>query len=40
MFDIEGFLTSSEFLTQVAGIFTAIFVALAEGIINGIFGVS
>jgi hypothetical protein len=40
MWDIGGFFTSSEFLIQVAGILSAILVAVAEGLINGLFGVS
>jgi len=40
MLDISGFVSSTSFLTQIAGILTAILVALADGFINGLFGVS
>lgn len=40
MWDIQGFLTSTEFLTQLAGLLSAVFSAIAGSIINGIFGVS
>lgn len=38
MLDIGGFLTSTEFLTQIASIITTILVALASQIITALFG--
>ena len=37
MLDIDGFLTSNEFLAQIAAIITAIFSALFSQIINSLF---
>ena len=38
MLDIGGFLTSTEFLTQIASIITTILVALVSQIITALFG--
>ena len=38
MLDLNGFFTSTEFLTQFAAILTAIFSALASGFIGSLFG--
>ena len=40
MWDIQGFLTSTEFLAQIAGIISALFSALAAGFVNALFGIS
>ncbi len=38
--DIDGFLTSTEFLTQIASILTAILSALFSGLLGNIFPTS
>jgi hypothetical protein len=39
MLDIDGFLASTGFLTQIASIIAAIFSAIFGGLINGLFAV-
>ena len=39
MWDFQGFLTSTEFLAQIAAAISAIFVAFAENFINLLFAV-
>lgn len=38
MLDIDGFLTSPEFVSQLASFITAIFTAFLGGIISNFFG--
>ena len=39
MFDLNGFLTSTEFVAQIAAIVTAVFSAIFSQFLTGIFGV-
>ena len=38
--NLESFLTSTEFLAQIAGIISALFSAIAAGFVNALFGIS
>jgi len=38
MWDIQGFLKSTEFLAQIAAIIAALFSAFATGFVNAFFG--
>ena len=38
MLDIDGFLTSTQFITQLASFITAILTALLGSVVSGFFG--
>jgi len=40
MWNIQGFLTSTEFLAQIAGIIAALFSAIATDFVNVLFGIA
>ncbi len=40
MWDIQGFLTSTELVAQIAAIIAALFSAIATGFVNVLFGIS
>lgn len=40
MLDIDGFVTSPSFLSQIATLITSLIAALFSGIVNTLFGVS